>query len=478
MGKNISITIDNWCAKVDGDVPKEVVIDATSYLKTNVQHSTLYKKKLWDGRTKLFDKRRETFPAGLCFVVKEKIEKWAARNEIDVDVSIKRKPPPEPLGDTLELKGIRLREYQKEAAEALLKAGMGILQAATGSGKTETAAAVIQYIGRKTLFFVPSRDLLHQTADRLKTRLGVEIGMIGDDNFDVKDITVVLVPAAAKFYSNSKSKNNKPIRDVLRSAEVLVIDECHRIAAKTFYKMTKHCNAPYRFAMSGTPLDRADGANLAVIAMGGPVVYEITNEDLKDLGFLVPAEIAFHHISDPKPDSDDYDKPYVDLYTKFIVKNYQRNHKIINQTIDYYNKDCVVLILVERIEHGNILSNMLWGKKDFLPHEFISGKEPTTERKMILEDLRSGLLRIVIATRIFAEGIDVPIIDVIIPAGGEKAKIKTLQRIGRGLRKGNKLGKLVVVEFFDKMHPIFKKHSVTRYRDYLDENCFDLKEVR
>ncbi len=59
---------------------------------------------------------------------------------------------------------MHLRDYQIEASDAALAKGRGIVHHATGSGKTVTAAVTIQKICRRTIYFVPNRTLLAQTA--------------------------------------------------------------------------------------------------------------------------------------------------------------------------------------------------------------------------------------------------------------------------------------------------------------------------
>lgn len=55
------------------------------------------------------------------------------------------------------------------------------------------------------------------------------------------------------------------------------------------------------------------------------------------------------------------------------------------------------------------------------------------------------------------------------------SSIKTLQRIGRGLRKGS-TGKLVVVDTIDFQHRYLLEHSNQRVTDYRDEDCFTIVE--
>jgi len=59
-----------------------------------------------------------------------------------------------------------LRDYQTEAVEDVGRFDFGVLEAATGSGKTTIALALIAARQQPTLVIVPTVELMHQWADR------------------------------------------------------------------------------------------------------------------------------------------------------------------------------------------------------------------------------------------------------------------------------------------------------------------------
>ncbi|NJL54364.1 hypothetical protein HC928_03635 [bacterium] len=73
---------------------------------------------------------------------------------------------------------------------------------------------------------------------------------------------------------------------------------------------------------------------------------------------------------------------------------------------------------------------------------------------------------------ILDEGVDVPTIDALILAGSRKSRIKTMQRLGRGLR-GNKL---IAVEFANFTNDYLLRHSLQRLEDYKKEDCFPIHQ--
>jgi len=86
-----------------------------------------------------------------------------------------------------------LRDYQNEAVDIFMRKKIGILELATGSGKTEIAIEIIRRLGCKTLFIVDKIELLKQTKKRIEESLGIEVGMVGYGKDIVKDITVATI---------------------------------------------------------------------------------------------------------------------------------------------------------------------------------------------------------------------------------------------------------------------------------------------
>jgi len=85
-----------------------------------------------------------------------------------------------------------------------------------------------------------------------------------------------------------------------------------------------------------------------------------------------------------------------------------------------------------------------------------------------LEDFRNREIPVLLSSKILDEGVSIDSIDCLILAGSKKSKIRTLQRLGRGLRGQ----RLIVVEFSNLCHKFLIEHSLTRLADYEAEECF------
>ena len=81
-----------------------------------------------------------------------------------------------------------------------------------------------------------------------------------------------------------------------------------------------------------------------------------------------------------------------------------------------------------------------------------------------------------IASPIFDEGVDLPEINSLIIAPGGKSEWKTIQKIGRGLRKKASNKPLIVYDFIDASR-FLKKHSRARMKIYEKEGFLEKEEL-
>jgi len=448
-----------------GDFPRSEVHKATSYPVEGARFSNAYKRGLWDGRKRLFNKRTGSFPTGLVSTVAETCEAMG----YDVVIEDHRNVPKK-KGRTYKIHGAEMTgkwDYQLVAAKKMVKAKQGIVKIATNGGKTEIACAVTRYLKLNTLFVVTSVELLYQGRERFKTRLKAtdkQIGIVGDGHWEPGSwVTIVLLDTL-------ESRMNTPdCQELLQSIQVMFIDECHHTGADTWYQVSVLCPAYYRFGLSGTPLDRTDGANLRLIAATGEVIVDIRNKELVERGISAKAEIIFDQVTQPILPRN---MPYPTVYKQGVSENEELLERVIAWAKVFRQQGIGTLILVDEIAQGKALDDMLWTETggEFIPHQFIYGDESTEVRTKALQDFAAGRLPCLIASRILDEGVDVPTIDALILAGSRKSKIATLQRLGRGLRGE----KLIVVEFANFCHRHLIKHSMKRLDDYKAEDCFDI----
>lgn len=337
----------------------------------------------------------------------------------------------------------------------------------TVTHNTEIACAITMNLKLPTLFMVTTRELLYQARERFQKRLGAndtEVGIVGDGHWEPG--TWVTIATADTLESRFDTKE---CQDFLKGTQVLFVDECHHAGSETWYEVCTACPANYRFGLSGTPMDRTDGANLRLLAAIGPIIVDIPNKFLVDRGISARTHIIFSKVTAPMLPKK---TTYATAYKQGVVENPNALSLIVDWTKAFTEVGLSTLILCEQIEHGKLIDTALWTAVDgaFIPHLFINGKETTEVRQSGLKDFGERRLPVLIASTILDEGVDVPTIDALILAGSRKSRIKTMQRLGRGLRGD----KLIAVEFANYTHDHLLRHSLQRYEDYKKEDCFPL----
>lgn len=468
-----TIIISGADARIDGLVPSQPIIDVTSYLTPGYRFMPRFKRGFWDGRTKLYRQQTRTFPTGLLEDVREALED----SGIKVLIEDKRSMPALPVlddswGEKLKLEGVSFDypyDFQPNVAKIMMEKQRGVVAIATNGGKTEIACLVTAALRQPTLFMVPGKELLYQTAERFRTRLRLDTGAcgtIGDGSWSPGSwVTVATVQTL--FQGLAKPR----VQDFLKRTQMVFADECHHVGSDSWYQVLRACPAYFRYGLSGTPLKRTDGADLRLVGATGPVIAEIRNKDLIERGISNPVEIQFLKITEPEIPRG---VEYADAYKIGIVENPYRNKAFCKLAEQFVAEGRMIMILVREIDHGLRLDKGLWTYCKFTPHQFISGKESSDIRRKALSDFRKGDLPIIIATSILDEGVDIPNIDVLMLAGSGKSSIKTLQRVGRGLRRGGTAGKLIVVDTADFQNNYLLKHSLQRMEDYKGEGCFEI----
>ena len=489
----IDIHIDNINCKAIGLANYPRIQKCLQAYAPGYQYTYKYKRLGWDGKISLFD--GESFPTGLLPLVLEQIQKY----NFPVTLSDDRNIP----GITLKSSPVALRPYQEAAVSSALSNTYlgtwwprGVIQIATGGGKTEIAADIILKTNVPTIFLVHRRDLESQTVQRFN-KYGIKTG--GLDTIDKNHVTVVTVQTLMscitnfeKFYINSEGKKTERSDDwmtkkdgsqsakeakikasLLRMQQVF-IDEAHLVAAKLetstlFGKALAWMpNAYMRWGLTATPFMRDKLHNWMLEGSTGPAIVSISNRELIDQGFLSEATVD---IFDMGQDAG-IPKGWPDCYDFGVVTHRSRNMKIIECLKSYPGP---VLILVSKIGHGELLESM--ASKAGIDIPFLSGRSSQKERMDTLDKLSNSKLRGAIVSTIWDEGINCPAIRTIILAGAGKSEIKNLQRLGRGLRTAPGKSTLKLVDFMDRSPQTLLRHSNERYK-FWKEQGFEINIIK
>lgn len=389
-----------------------------------------------------------------------------------------------------------VRDYQRRCIDIALKNKRGLIQLATGGGKTIVAARTIKEIGLKNvLFLVTTKELLYQAKRVFETVLcNPGVGIIGDGKCEISNINVATIQTIVRcvgseddyknyvkeisnLFEESSSDdtqldetNIQKVISCITNANVVFFDECQHAPASTCFLALSKCNkASYRFGLSATPF-REDGEDLTIEGLFGHNLIEISLSYLIENNYLVKPKIININMRDKN--AKQTKQTYPEEYKNYIVENNERNSIISIFSKYFSNNDKTVLILVKQIKHGEILEKMI-------PESvFIDGKKSSKNRGSAIEKLLNRETKVLIATTLADEGLDIPSLDVLILAGSGKSKTKAFQRIGRVLRKYEGKKECCIIDFIDMGKHCYD-HSKRRITLYKNEKMFsDFDEIK
>lgn len=265
------------------------------------------------------------------------------------------------------------------------------------------------------------------------------------------------------------SKKYKVYQDTLKFVEktvCIICDEVHRAKGETWYDtMLTFTNAQYRIGMTGTIDYKNKVLWRRLQGLFGDVVNRVRNDELIERGYSAKPYIQMVNIKEPL--AYVHERDYQKVYNKLIVNNEKRNNHIASLTKVLHDSGKTVLIVVNYLEHGENLTELL--KEQGVYSEFINGELDSDIRKRQLADVKSGKLKVLIATTVLDEGVDISGIHALIMSAGGKSLRQTLQRVGRILRRKEGDNSAIVIDFVDRTHKNLFAHSEERLRLYKQE---------
>jgi superfamily II DNA or RNA helicase len=310
-----------------------------------------------------------------------------------------------------------------DCARDPLKMG-GILQLPPGAGKTVMALYILCQLGVKTMIIVHKEFLLNQWKERIEQYIPhATIGMIKQSMVQVDcDIAIASL--------QSLSMKEYPV-DTFSKFGLVIIDECHHIAAQVFSKALLKVNFKYALGLSAT-VTRKDGLSKVFKWFIGDIVYKVAKK--KDVDCNVDIAIFEHEDTQYSKEVHMFNgKTNMAKMVNNLTTFEPRTDYIIDKLFDTINNEPTrnVIVLSDRRQHledmkkkiderrtnnGDILSTGLYlggMKNDIL--------ELSKEKQVIL-----GTFNMV------SEGFDLPKLDTLILA---TSKSDIEQSVGRIQRK-------------------------------------------
>ncbi len=459
------ILIRNSISQVWGDAAELARLDAaTSYPVEGAKFHPAFKAGHWDGREHLLRKARKAdvhlIPTGVLIGLKDELE------GVELEDG-RRQPGPERC--EMAWIGKPLRPYQTNAIGAALKdrgweTGRGMWNLPIRSGKTLTAAGLIQKSGLRTLFVVSSKGLLAQTMRSFREALDpCPAALLGDGHHDTDWITIATAqtllarPALA--------------RKLMSEVDLLIVDEAHHLEGEAWRTLILQSDALYKIGLSATIfVSNAKENNKASIwlrACTGPILYRVSMDRLIKAGYLKAPNVLFypcHHDPDPRQ------KEWQWVARELVAKSNRRNSIIADVAANSMKNGKRTLVDTGRHDQMKMLFTMI--NRRGVKCEMIHGNTSTTRRDELVAEMAAG--HICLVGTVLGEGIDIPELEVVINAEGQKSATAAIQRM-RNLTMMDGKGEVYFVDIADMGTPILQKHSLERLKLYKGHRGFKIR---
>lgn len=471
-----------WKVKMEGD-PDDIRA-AKDFLK--VKNPLDYRPKgsssKWDGLHRFYDSNN-VFDFGLLLTLVKKLKKEDIEFQIIDERPFYEIPDEKIIFSKPFLK--KEREYQREAIKALIKNRFGIIIVPTRGGKTFIVAESIRILWNlykekgkkefKALFVVDTDDLFNQAVNDFSKVLDIspeKIGKIKSGEIDTKNVNVASIQTIERIIGSKKKKEGgidfrkRHLQSFFETLDFLCVDEIQGYSNSNRLKHLPR-NVYFRIGVSATPWDNTFEA-YKLLSWFGTLLMRVKEVELKDNEVLVKNYVLLLKFDRVKCSKKGITgTPYQKEYQKKIVYNEYRNEVLCMLVKIFKLHGLKVLVLANRIAHGEIFYNIFGSKKRVF---FISGNDSTEYRDEIKNRFLSmktgGAL---IATDIYKKGVTLPQAQVIVNIGGQKKESLIIQKRGRVLAGGVD-GKdfAFVVDCIDLLGGNIESHSEQRESVYCD----------
>jgi len=463
-------------AYIKVECEKSISQELSSYFSFRVpgyQFVPAYKNKLWDGFIRLYDLRTNQIYHGLV----PYIEKFCAeRNytcEVNSEISITESFSLVEAVDfvrTLDLPH-EIRDYQLNAFVQAVRNRRLLLLSPTASGKSLIIYVILRWLQesdyKRGLLIVPTTSLVEQMYTDFES-YGYDSEKYCHRQYSGKEKhtnKLLTITTWQSIYKNDV--------DYFEQFDFVMGDEAHQFKAKSLTTILSGCtNAKYRIGTTGT-LDGTQTHRLVLEGLFGPVYKATTTSELIDKGqlasFKIKCLILKHNEAVCKQARDwDYNTEI-----DYIVQNPARNEFIRNLALSLNGNTLILFQFVEK--HGKDLYSII---KDSVKNRhvfFVFGGTDVEIResvRAITEKERDAI--IVASYGTFSTGVNIRNLHNIIFASPSKSRIRNLQSIGRGLRKGDNKEEAVLFDIADdfrigKFVNYTLKHFIERVKIYDDE---------
>ena len=371
---------------------------------------------------------------------------------------------------------MKLRENQIEPVEKGIqffsekKPVPSLIIAPTAFGKSIVIASIARGVGERLLVIQPSKELLEQNYNKF-INLGGEASIYSAsmNEKEIGNVTYATIGSIVNIAHKFKEMG----------IDKVIIDECDRFPREPngmLRRFLRGAEIKYTLGLTATPLKLQtnmgkDGKPFSKLVMLTSrskkgnffknIIHVAQIDDMVDKKFWSP----LHYISYDF-DSGDliYNTTGADFTTDSMKRAFKKQDigtKIVKKVEELYNRKSI-LIAVPTIDEAIELSKRLPSSAA------VYSEMPTAERKQIINDFKSGELRIIVQVNILSVGFDYPELDTIIIGRPTASLSWYYQFVGRVTRIHPNKKEGLIIDFvgsvprFGKVEELyFKKEKET-----------------
>lgn len=445
-----------------------------SFMVPGYQFTPAFKNKLWNGKIYLFNLQTNTIYYGLLPYLEKFCNERSYKIFIDSSITLTDNFSVKEALDFIETLGIpehlEQREYQLTSFIHAIRNHRVLLLSPTSSGKSFILYLIIRYIQtqcKKGLLIVPRTSLAEQMYSDFAS-YGYDSEQYCHRQYAGKD------KHTDKFLTITTWQSIYTMPpEYFEQFDFVLGDEAHDFKAKSLMTiMAALENTKYRIGCTGT-LDGTKTHKLVLEGLFGPVLKVTTTKELMDDNHIADFRIKCLTLKYPEDvcklsRSWDYQAEM-----EYIVSNPHRNAFIKNLTLSLKGNTLILFQLVEK--HGKKLHALIEAEAKGRKVFFVHGGTDVDVREGIRAITEKEIDAVIVASYgTFSTGINIKNLHNVIFASPSKSRIRNLQSIGRGLRKGDNKTEAVLFDISDDFrtgkHVNFTlRHFVERVKMYEEE---------
>jgi superfamily II DNA or RNA helicase len=295
---------------------------------------------------------------------------------------------------------------------------------------------------------------MYQWHRRILKGLGYDAGIVGDNTFNLRPVTVTTYDSACIHMAQIGARFG-----------LLIFDEEHHLPGPTYREAAIMSTAAMRLGLTATP-ERYDGRQADLDWLIGPVAYQMPFQKARGgtLAEFAIVRIPVHLAPEEQANYDQYSRQV----RHFIVEKRKEHPGYTWQDLcgdsgkdpaarlalkAYYLKQAIEDRATEKLRVLEDLFRLHAGQKTIVfagsnamamevSRRFllptILAHSRKKERLAVLDGFAKGDFPVIVANRVLDEGVDVPEAKIAVVIGGQASTRQAKQRLGRILRKTGK----------------------------------------